>query len=371
MRFNYVVALTASFRFVSAGTSAALAAQAPEISLRSAMGPIEHEFNRIGSVRELTGGRLLVSDVGEKTLYSIDLRSGSAHAVGRQGSGPGEYRDLGKLVPIGADTTLIADRSNRRYFVLNRDQIVRTTAPDDSVLEQLGFGLVGADSTDRVLAASVRRAGITTAARRRAQIALLMLERASGRLDTIAVLRDAEVVTHQTGAAPRTSFSSIVVTLSVAEQAVIAADGWVAIALQDPYRVNWIAPSGAVRRGRPLESAPAPVTDVIKQEWRRRTERLLGRPLPISLQDLPWAFVIPPYRTNALHALSDGRLLIERETVGTLSRAEYDLIDRHGDRVGVVVLAGHERVVGIGPQRVFVSTTDDDGVERLRVYTSP
>ena len=59
---------------VSAALAPSLIAQAPEFRIRPADANLAHEFTRIGSVRELADGRLLIGD--DDAILIADLRSG-------------------------------------------------------------------------------------------------------------------------------------------------------------------------------------------------------------------------------------------------------------------------------------------------------
>lgn len=52
-------------------------AQNRQLTLRPAAAPVQHEFSRIGSVRELADGRLLVTDVADDALLVVDVRNGA------------------------------------------------------------------------------------------------------------------------------------------------------------------------------------------------------------------------------------------------------------------------------------------------------
>ena len=78
-------------------------------------------FSEITAVRELSDGRLLLLDAHDQTLQLVDLASSSVRAVGRIGSGPGEYRRATELLVAGGDATLVADAGTRRLLVIAAD----------------------------------------------------------------------------------------------------------------------------------------------------------------------------------------------------------------------------------------------------------
>ena len=53
------------------------AAQSPVFVLRPAAATLDHEFTRVGSVRELGDGRILVTETEEDVLLVADLHTGT------------------------------------------------------------------------------------------------------------------------------------------------------------------------------------------------------------------------------------------------------------------------------------------------------
>src|SRR5687767_13658503 len=77
---------------VLAAVPVAVSAQNPPLRLISKM-DVEYAepFSCISGLRELSDGRIIVSDVREKTVQLIDLKKGTATKIGREGQGPGEW----------------------------------------------------------------------------------------------------------------------------------------------------------------------------------------------------------------------------------------------------------------------------------------
>jgi hypothetical protein len=91
---------------------------------------------------------------------------------------------------------------------------------------------------------------------------------------------------------------------------------------------------------------------------------------PDSITD--WPATLPPYRSPVLLLASPaGRLLVPRLPTATRPEARYDVVNRRGGLDGQLVLATNERVVGFGARSVYLSVTDDDGIQRLRRHPWP
>lgn len=76
-----------------------------------------HEFASIVGFRLLSDGRMIVSDVRDKTVVLLDSTGQLLATIGRQGSGPGEYIEPRHLRPLPGDSTLLVDPSQRRFLV--------------------------------------------------------------------------------------------------------------------------------------------------------------------------------------------------------------------------------------------------------------
>ena len=92
-----------------------------EVRLGAPTATLTHEFTQLRGVRELPDGRLLVSDRLEPALYVVDLKTGRATRIGREGSGPEEYRMPSTLLPLPGDSTLLADEGNARFMIIGPD----------------------------------------------------------------------------------------------------------------------------------------------------------------------------------------------------------------------------------------------------------
>ena len=106
-----------------------VAAQAPLKTLAKPDAEYAEPFTQINGVRELRDGRVIVSDVREKTVQLVDLKAGSAQKIGREGSGPGEYAMPMRLLALPGDTSVVYDPLNRRFLVIGPDGKAGPFAP--------------------------------------------------------------------------------------------------------------------------------------------------------------------------------------------------------------------------------------------------
>lgn len=361
MRPQLVVLATA---VAGLATPPALRAQLP-----AANAMLGEEFTRILSVRELRDGRVLIADDQERRVVVADLRSGSVRLVGRTGRGPGEYEQPGRLFAARGDTTIMPDGGNaRRWLILATDSIVATTAPDQAVILATAGSLHGADASGNVLARRTAPLSDIGGGRRRASSSLVRVVFASGRSDTIATVQGITVESQTRGAPPTQTIASFQVTGAPADLSVIFPDGWIAIVRSDPYRAEWISPSGTRVLGAPIPETRVRFTEDEKRFWHDALLRDSGSDRAFDYSTVPFTEFVASFRGPALPA-PDGSLLVPRERSRAAPGNDYDIIDRRGARVRTIHLPWTERIVGFGPTAVYVSVKDDDGIERLHRHS--
>lgn len=340
--------------------------------LAPATATLDEEFTRILSVRELSDGRVLVSDQREKRVVVADFQSGAVRMIGRVGKGPGEFEEPGAFFALAGDSSIMQDSGNRlRWFLLRGDSIVGTLPPDDPAIRAGGGSLGGADARGAILA---RRPGPPVeigGGRRRVLSHVMRVDRSSGRSETLATAAGLTLESRQTGAPPQQTIRTWQVVFTVAEQSAMSTDGWVAIARTDPYRVDWHPPSGTPVLGAPIPWTPVRVTAEEKQFWHDDTLEEAGSDRPFDFSIVPFAEAIAPFRNAALMPTPEGALLVLRERSSAAPGHDYDVIDRRGSRVRTIRLPPSERIVGFGAGTVYVAAKDDDGIERLRRHAWP
>ena len=70
---------------------------------------------------ELRDGRVLILDRRDRIVLAVNFRTGKSASVGREGTGPGEYVQPGRLFGLGPDTTAIYDGPARRFVTVGPD----------------------------------------------------------------------------------------------------------------------------------------------------------------------------------------------------------------------------------------------------------
>ena len=337
---------------------------------------IDHEFTRIVGVRELGADRILVADAGERALLAADWRTGAARVVGRAGRGPGEYTSVSSIYALAADSSLLVDGSGSRWLLLKGDSIVVTLPPETPAMRAGSRTPWGADSLGNVISfrpvpgiAGFQASG---SALRVDSTMFLRIRRRDGHADTLPTLaaRPVRVSVRGTTDADRT-VSVMFNPLSAGDVAVMFPDGWTAVGRTDPYRVDWIPPSGAVRRGAPLPFERIAVTEKEKRALlaAEAARRGVAPRDPAAVDD--WPEFLPPFLVSALVPAGTGHVWIRRVPTADHPETDYDVVDRTGARVARFTMGADERVVAIGALALYTVFTDDDGIEHLRKHPLP
>ena len=168
-------------------TSVSARGQKAERVLKPATATLDREFTGIGSVRELADGQVLVTDERDNVLLVVNMVRGTAAAVGKVGGGPGEYREVGTLVPLTGDSTLMPDAGSReRWLLLAGSRVVATVTAADSAMRIAGSRIVGADAAGNVLATRFRSGAPSADGSSVGQVLFLRVARNSGHVDTLA-----------------------------------------------------------------------------------------------------------------------------------------------------------------------------------------
>lgn len=370
--------------------AAALAQAERPLRLPPANAQLSEEFTSIGSVRELSDGRVLITDPREGRVVVVNLKTGSVEQVGRQGKGPNEYGIAGPLIPLGGDSSLMVDFTSRRWLLFSGSAIVATLPPDTPIIRAVKTFVRGADGLGHVwISVSPREFVQETAKAGSINFGpadsdfVVRGNRASARLDTVTKVRVAvsrrTVTANAEGKFQGVSFARA--PLAAAEEAALFADGWLAVARLDPYRVDWISPAGRVSRGRPIPVTPIKVTGAEKEAYfARQAAARAPRPgmpaVPDALRREMDALrdqfpeVFPPF-TGLPIVGGDGNLWLRRPVSKDFPNYRYDVVDRRGQLVGVVPLAKGERIVTVGKAAVYIAWKDEDDIERLRRHPLP
>ncbi|MBC8086452.1 MAG: hypothetical protein H7Z40_04245, partial [Phycisphaerae bacterium] len=221
---------------------------------------LNEEFSRLLSLRELSGGRVLLTDGKEKRVIVADFAANSVRLIGRAGDGPDEYRQVGRLWDIGGDSTFMSVPYASRWLVLHQDSIVHTFTGQLPIILKVGATVVrGADSQGNVLTIAWM---VRTSDKYRTMpdsFTYVRTNRTSLKVDTVlkVVNSDKDIVIVPRAAVgtatPSPDKRQYSLALEARDQLAVFKDGTVAVLRGNPYRIDWcLQPGKPCAMGAPL-----------------------------------------------------------------------------------------------------------------------
>ena len=350
------------------------------------------DFSRVLSVVELADGRVLVTDGIENSLFVVDLQTGEVRTEGSSGEGPGEYGQVGHLYALGGDSTVLVGPP--RMLLLVGDRIVRGFDPvSPRLMGSAGEPPWGIDRSGRVLGvqgfAFQPRSGWSRTHADSMHVLLStgsVFDGGTSQPDTIAQVGGqgrlglARVATvTQMGGQEVTMNSTLNSPLASEGQAWLFADGWVAVAHPEPYRVDWLPPGGEWVRGPPL-----PVTETAVSPEEQCLA--ISRRAPDAECDPDrypgWPSQVPPFTMvvdqgwvtpggTALQPGPGGTLLIRRTPTTEAPETRYDVVDRSGALRGTILMPAGGTIVGFGPESLYAVQKDEMDILTLSRHPWP
>jgi len=251
----------------------------------------------VGALRELRDGRVIVADPRDKVISLVDLRSGSATPIGREGGGPQEFGMPMRVLGAPGDTTFVYDPLNSRYLIIGADgkpiNTFRTendpaagpppardgAAPGRQVpgpggapgaagaprgaggpVLFSGGGLIArtSDALGRLYGESIGFSiGPNGQPQQPDSAAIVRFDRATRRVDTLAYIALPKQNTQISGSGGNVSFRiGGANPLLPRDEWTVFPDGLLAIVRASDYHVDWVAPNGRKSSSAPIRYTP-------------------------------------------------------------------------------------------------------------------
>jgi hypothetical protein len=94
---------------------------------------LSETFTYLSSIRELSDGRIILTDARELRIVVADFATQQVRQIGRIGQGPGEYSRPMPVHPLGGDSS-VSVGFDSRWLLFDRDSIVATLTVSDPVV---------------------------------------------------------------------------------------------------------------------------------------------------------------------------------------------------------------------------------------------
>lgn len=362
---------------------------------------LEEPFTAVSGVRELRDGRVLVSDSRDRTIQLIDLRSGDAVAVGREGAGPGEFGIPSRLYEMPGDSTLMSDFQNGRYLIFLPDGKPGPTFRVPESSPAFFATLIGVDARGRLLMQRTRPSADTgPMAASSGIVDVLRYDRVSQRTDTLGQMRAPDGERTSARSLPGGMLQmSTNLPFAARDVAAVTPAGDLALVRTEGYRVEWIGADGRRTVGPAATPSAVRITQaereafvqsqvrpgsIIVRGGTEATSRAAGASAAAAREravtgnvdalftpDMVWPAVKPPFLSGAAQADANGAVWVLRTRAHDDATPVFDVFDRAGRVTMRVALPNGARLAGFGKSGVYVVRTDADDLQYLERYAYP
>ena len=348
----------------SADTRWRVAAE-PVLSIGTADGAVEYQFDRVEGVVLRRDGAIVVADAGSSEIRFYDASGRFASKSGRPGEGPGEYQFLTSLGEGPGDSLWVYDFGSRRFTILTSDgRSVRTVSVGGMLS---GLEAVGRTSDGSFLVREYRSSRLheELAGLVRPLAAVAVLAPGGGAIDTIRLFPGQEVYIGTEDGRGVMSFPPYARSAAAARQ---GDDVWVGD--QATYEIGLYDRSGQplrlVRRlGLNLRLSQADLDRFIEAELAGRAEserQMLLR----HYESLTAPESRPAYGRLLVDA--EGHLWVSEWTSYRTQPIRWDVFARNGAYLGEVEVPERFRLFQVGHDRLVGVWRDELDVEQVRVH---
>lgn len=330
-------------------------------------------FTNLFDVAELTDGRVLMTDNRERAVVLVDLAAGTVERLGRQGEGPEEHRSATTILPQPDGSFHVYDSANRRFLVVSAGgEIVGTARLKRPALT--GFSAPRGPDAAGAFYIAQRRVGDGGLL---PEATLYRWMHESGDLEVVGTLSNYAPGQEGRGFVP----------MPREDAWSFLPDGSVAIVVAEDYHVEWYARGGGTVTGPPV---PHPRVRVGEREREAWLDEIYSRPpgggvsvngggsgggdrrvnrRPVDPDRFPR--FVPPFKRGYAPAAPWGEIWLELEVISDDEQTVFDVLGRDGTLIRRVSAEGRARLLGFGPDAIYVARKDDFDLEWLEKYERP
>ena len=389
-------------RFLRATVMAALLLASPvlaqSVPVRDFPKPsreIEDPFSMVTGVLEIKPGQVLAVDGTEMQMLLVDFAKGTRTEVGRQGSGPGEYRAPMGLLRVRGDTIWLLDAMLQRITAYNPDLTPGTTFPmlmlDQSTMTVLSAPFFS-DRTGKVYSNAMKIQGGVGGGGNDVQMTIP---------DSVGVVRfdprqaartEVTKVRFPVSGKPEISRAGNSMKMTMAFPGLIPSDPWavfpdgrIGIVRGATYTIEFISPDGKKSTAGRIAYEPIRVTAAdqkaemdearrLMEEQGKMAQKMMPAGFSMDFELLPpanWPSHYPAVGALGLLAAPDGRLWVRRAIPFRLGREQWDVIDAGGKLVASWRLPPKTTIAAVGQGVVYSVRTDDDDLRYLQRVEIP
>ena len=374
-------ALAAALPVAAAGSQAVPLKDLPKPSHE-----IEDPFSSVAAAVEGKDGRVIMIDGLETQLFVVDFAKGTRTPLGRQGSGPGEYRIPAAIFRIRGDTIWTLDAGQMRVVAFNPDLTPGAAFPFLLFDQQSASALSApffSDNRGRLYASSMAIQGT----QRGAGSGALQFPDSVGvvRVDARDKSARSEVtrIRFRVSGKPEMQVSDggTKIKYTMAFPGLVPSDAWtvfpdgrIAIIRGAAYTVEFIGSDGKRSPPVKIDYERYKVTDEDKKAEMDDAKREIAEQQKAMRKVMPanvnfsfeltapdkWPNEFPPIAGVSAFAAPNGSLWIKRAIPVRRGREQWDVIDRNGKLTARWQLPPKVTIAGVGDGVVYTARKDED-----------
>jgi hypothetical protein len=342
-------------------------AKEPALDVGVAEGDPAYELTGVVGALRLAGGQMVVASatVGELRFYDAGGRH--IRTVGRLGEGPGEFRNLGGIFRLGADSLVAWDRALRRATVLDTAGAPARSLTLDSPDGELSPALAGVfdDGTLLVYATGSITAEVAEGLQRLEGV-VARHDAAGKPIEVFGPLAAAEWVEIATDAGPALT------TRAFQRNGYVATDGRIAYyGDSDRWEIAGRDAGGdrlrlLRRTSPPVAVTPGIIADYVEERLDGVEDAATRRAVTSLFDGMPFPETLPAF--GRLIASTDGRLWVEMPGLPGDSASTFSVIDTNGVWLDDVAVPSALHIFDVGSDYVLGRWLDAFDVQHVRLY---
>lgn len=342
----------------------------PAVDIGVLEGAPEYQLFRVRGSAVLSDGRIVVANAGTRELRYYSPAGEHLRSVGRQGSGPGEFEELGGVWLMGGDSAVTYDWRGSRLSVFDpQGGFVRSIRLETG--EGMSFPQPVGLTEDRKLIANggvVFFSGSANPGVNRDSTAVLVYDLDGALRDTLGVFPGDEAYVKTDGRSMSVRTLAFGKTLESAvhgehlyagvtdrhEVGVWRTDGTLARLIRRVHDPMAVAPEDI----RAYKEAQLALVEEQPEGTRARSREML--------EEMPYPETFPAFETFEVDA--ERHLWVREQTRPGDDRSLWMVFDEEGRMLGQVELPEGLAVHAIGPDWVLGRWTDEYEVEHVRLH---
>ena len=334
-------------------------------------GRAETEFFRVVRAWRLSDGAIAVVNAGSKEIRVFDARGAWLHSFGRDGEGPGEFRQFGWSGHSG-DTAVFYDGNLRRIttILLGGAPSLVAVLPI-TVREERSFDVVGKLADGRWLVHAVSPPNVRAPGVQRVPGFTGLIDRkATGTVEWLAEQPDLSLFVYNP--AGNQKLVSIVITAFPASFAAVASGTTIWLGDTGTGELVKIDAATGARSAIRLPDASPRLSKAIVDAARKGELEGARDQASRDMVEAKYSARYLPKRLPAFETLvagPGGEVWVQRFALSRNDPAQYAVVTPNGQVLARVSVPPGFRVTDIGHDYVVGVHKDGDGVETVRAYT--